>query len=143
VYYENGGGALLEFGFKKVQNLPISFSAEYFDNMFLTGVPKLTRNDQNINFNWGSSSPDLSIPENNFSARWTKTQPFVAGIYTFTIKSDDGIRFYIDNQLIVDDWTDHPTKTYNPSVNLTTGNHVLKIEYYERGGQAVAIFAQN
>ncbi len=142
-YYENGGGALLEFGFKKVQNLPISFSAEYFDNMFLTGVPKLTRNDQNINFNWGSSSPDLSIPENNFSARWTKTQPFVAGIYTFTIKSDDGIRFYIDNQLIVDDWTDHPTKTYNPSVNLTTGNHVLKIEYYERGGQAVAIFAQN
>ncbi len=142
-YYENSGGALLEFGLKKVPVVPISFNAEYFDNVALTGTPKLTRSEQNLNFNWGSGSPDSLIPNDNFSARWTKTQSFVAGIYTFTLKSDDGIRFYVDNQLIVDDWSDHATRTYTPTVNLTAGNHVLKIEYYEKGGQAVAIFAQN
>ncbi len=119
------------------------FLGQYFANQTLTGSPILTRNDSAINFDWGNGSPDPAIPSDHFSVRWTKTQDFTAGNYSFTLKSDDGIRFWIDNQLLVDDWTDHGTKTYNPTANLTANSHTLKIEYYENGGGAVASFQQN
>ena len=145
-YYENGGGAVAKFGYEKTTSAPppppSGFLAHYFDNMTLAGTPKLTRTDAAINFVWDSASPDPALPADKFSVRWTKTQDFAAGTYNFTLKSDDGIRFWIDDKLIVDDWTDHAMKTYNPAAILTSGSHTLTIEYYENGGGAVAIFEQ-
>lgn len=146
-YYENYGGAIEKFSYTKIADVPAPsnvFKGEYFDNISLTGKPVLTRDDQFINFVWNDGSPDVLVPNDNFSVRWTKTQNYQnAGTYKFTIKADDGIRFWIDNQLLVDDWTDHAMKVYTPTANLTAGNHTLKIEYYEHFGGAVAILSQD
>ncbi len=142
-YYENGGEAVAKFNIKKVAQAQTTFTGEYFDNKNLTGPPKITRQDAQINFDWGQGSPYPQLPVNLFSVRWTKTQDFTPGNYSFTLKSDDGVRFWIDNQLVVDDWTDHAMKTYSPNVTLTGGSHQIKVEYYENTGGAVAIFQQN
>jgi len=114
------------------------YTGQYFDNKTLTGSPKLTRNDQTINFDWGGGSPDPLIPIDNFSVRWTKTETFVAGSYKFSMTGDDGVRLYIDNVLVIDKWIDQGASTYTTTKTLSAGSHTIKMEYYESGGGAVA-----
>lgn len=142
-YYENLGGAIIKFNFEKITGqVSNNFLGEYFDNQNLTGNPKLTREDSLINFLWQMESPDALIPADHFSVRWTKVKQFSAGNHSFEIKTDDGVRFYVDDQLIVDDWTNHAMKIYTPAVNLTAGNHTLKIEYFDNDQNAIAIFEE-
>src|SRR5262245_25844455 len=71
------------------QKLP--FTAEYYDNITFSGAPVVTRQEADIDADWGNGSPDPALPGNLFAARWTKTQHFGAGRYTFTTLADDGV----------------------------------------------------
>jgi prepilin-type N-terminal cleavage/methylation domain-containing protein len=120
---------------------PAGWRAEYFDNPSLTGDAKICRDDPTIDFDWGSSGPPgTAIAADNFSVRWTRTQEFVAGTYTFAIGSDDGSRLYIDGVLVFDRWVDQAYPGPVPTVSraLTAGDHLIVMEYYERGGNARA-----
>ena len=119
---------------------PVGWKGEYFANITLAGLPVLCRDDANpINFDWGSGSPDPTVPIDNFSVRWTRTQAFAAGYYTFTLGSDDGGRLYIDGALVVDSWVDRAYATSPPySVFVADGTHTIAMEFYERGGLARA-----
>ncbi len=99
----------------------------------------MTRLDPAINFVWNNAAPDPIIPADGYSVRWTKQQTFAAGNYTFTTKSDDGIRLLIDDVLVINNWTDHGMATDTATVTLTAGTHTIKVEYYEKDGGAVAI----
>lgn len=113
--------------------------ASYFNNLTLTGAPALVRTDATVNFDWSVSSPAAAITVDNFSARWEgQIEAPVSGAYTFTTTSDDGIRLFIDNQLIIDKFIDQAPTDWTGSITLTAGKHDIKLEYYERGGGAVA-----
>jgi len=116
------------------------WSGQYFANRTLTGPPALCRDDAGINFDWGYGSPGTAIPTNEFSARWTRSQQFTAGKYTFAMGSDDGSRLYIDGVLVLDRWVDQGYPNPQPTVTmpLAAGTHVIVMEYYERGGGAAA-----
>ncbi len=101
-------------------------------------TPTLTRNDTNINFDWGAGSPDAKINNDHFVARWTKSQNFDSGNYTFTTISDDGVKLWVDGNLIIDKWNDHGPETDTANIQLSNGNHNIKMEYYENSGGAVA-----
>jgi glucose/arabinose dehydrogenase len=141
-YYENGGQALAKLSWDIVYDTtpqPGIYQAQYFNNMSLSGTPIVSRNESDINFNWGSGSPDAAINPDNFSARFVKTDTFTDGTYEFTLTADDGARLYIDNNLILDKWIDQPATTYKVSKVLTAGQHDIKLEYYENGGQATVV----
>jgi hypothetical protein len=89
---------------------------------------------------WGQGSPSDScgVSSDNFSARWTRRQQFNAGRYRFTFRSDDGMRLFIDNALKLDSWVDQGATNHSVDVDLSTGQHDLRVEYYEHGGGAVA-----
>ncbi len=114
------------------------FSAQYFNNMTLSGNPILTRNDKKIDFNWALTSPGAGVNAENFSARWTKSQYFVSGKYKFTVTADDGVRLYVDNKLVIDKWIDQSSTTYEVTLDLNEGSHDIKMEYYENEYDAVA-----
>lgn len=118
------------------------WKGEYFNNAGLSGYPVMVRDDGNgfLGFDWGTNSPQPScnLPADNFSARWTRTVYFPEGSYQFQIGSDDGARFYIDGVLILDRWMDRAMTTDPVMVFLPEGNHVLRLEYYEKGGLAAA-----
>jgi glucose/arabinose dehydrogenase/RNase P/RNase MRP subunit p29 len=114
-----------------------AFVGEYFSNQNLTGAPTFVREDQTIDFNW-QGAPTSQLPPDHFSVRWTKQQNFAAGWYTFTTKTDDGVRLKVDGQTIIDKWQDQSALTYNGTINLTQGNHTIVMEYYENSGGAVA-----
>lgn len=119
------------------------FNAEYFNNMNLTGTPVLTRLDPKIDFNWGLTSPGPGVPAEKFSARWQKQQYFAAGKYKFTASGDDGIRLYVDNTLVINKWIDQSETSYDVTLDLTDGNHTLKMEFYDNTEDAVARLTWN
>lgn len=114
--------------------------ASYFANQTLSGVPTLTRIDPTINFNWGSGSPAPSIPVDHFSVRWTGfITPSQTATYTLYTQSDDGVRLWVNNIQLVNNWTDH-SSTQNSGKIVLTGGHRYPIvmEFYENSGQALA-----
>jgi len=114
----------------------------YFNNMNLTGAPALVRIDPTINFNWGDpGSPDPKVNVDNFSARWVGVvEALYSEPYVFTTNSDDGIRVWLNDLLIIDSWVDQGATLHSSSViNLVTGQRYgLRVEYYENGGGTVA-----
>ncbi|MFN0085636.1 MAG: PA14 domain-containing protein [Blastocatellia bacterium] len=115
---------------------------EYFNNRALAGSPSLIRDDGvgEIDFDWGLGGPSkkCNLGVDEFSARWTRTVPFGAGAYRFTITADDGVRLFIDGEENFASWNDQALTTHNVEVALPAGNHRITLEYYERLGSAVA-----
>ncbi|MGE5603417.1 MAG: PA14 domain-containing protein, partial [Nitrososphaerales archaeon] len=109
---------------------------EYWANMNLAGNPIFVRNDYAPDFNWGFGSPAGSIPPDGFSARWTRTVYFDSGTYRFFLGMDDGARFWLDGQLLIDQWSDGSTRTVSVDMSVTQGPHDMRVEYYERSGLA-------
>jgi len=114
------------------------FLAEYFNNTALSGSPAFTNCEPSVNKNWGSGGPGNGISNDNFSARWTGSFNFNASEYVVTATADDGIRVWIDGNQIINAWRDQAPTTYQAAVNLSAGSHAIKVEYYEKGGGAVA-----
>src|SRR5262249_49491070 len=111
----------------------------YFDNKDFTGAT-VTRTDATVNFNWGNGSPSPSIGVDTFSARWTGwVQAVESGSYRFQTVSDDGVRVWVNGQILINNWTDHPPTTHtSAAVTLTAGQkYDIKLEYYENTGGAV------
>lgn len=121
--------------------VPVGFKGEYFANQTMTGSPVMVRQDENIDFAWGDGSPDATVPVNQFSARWTKTETFESGTYEFVVTADDGFKLYIDNSLILDQWNDQAATTHTAEKVMTAGNHTMRVEYYEKRGDAVVKFS--
>ena len=111
-----------------------AFSGCYYNNITLSGSPSLVRIDNLINFNWGTDSPAPAVTPLNFSVRWQGYFTFQTGEYTFNTIASDGLRIYIDGQLILDRWRDQPGYMYNIRRTITQGSHLVTVEYYERTG---------
>jgi PKD repeat protein len=115
-----------------------SFKARYFDNPNLSGRPKITREDANIDFFWGNSSPGRLVSSDHWSARWTKNQFFAGGQYRFTAVADDGVRLYIDGRLRIDQWHNSSATSHSADINLSRGHHTIKLEYFDDVADSIA-----
>ncbi|CAN5421532.1 hypothetical protein BH10BAC3_BH10BAC3_31340 [soil metagenome] len=116
--------------------------AEYFSNnapaAAFPATPTITEIVPIINFDWGGGSP-ANISNDNFKARFTGyVQSLDAGNYTFYVTADDGIRLWINNQLLIDQWIDQGATEYSATIALQQcTKNSIRIEYYENGGDAV------
>ncbi len=145
-YYENGGAAVAKVSWTQTSGgggggSPgncAQFEATYFNNMTLTGTPVVDQCESAINYDWGTGSPTAGVNADGFSVRWTGQFTFAAASYTFTATADDGIRVYVDGNLLIDKWVDTSAATYTATATLSAGTHAVKVEYYENGGAAVA-----
>jgi hypothetical protein len=101
----------------------------------------LVRTDPAINFNWGGGGPGGTIPVDLFSVRWAGVvEAQYSEPYIFTTRTDDGVRMWLDDVLIIDSWIEQGA-TMHPSapIDLVAGQrYAVRVEYYENGGDAVA-----
>ncbi len=117
------------------------YLAEYFNNGSLNGAPTMSRCETVIDNDYGGGAPAPGINSDQFAVRWTTSPVLVAGTYEFTATADDGVRVYVDDELIIDQWHDQPATTYTATRSLTAGAHTIRVEYYENGAAAVARFS--
>ena len=100
----------------------------------------LARVDQTVAFNWEGGAPDPALPTDNFAVRWTGTLLVPAsGLFTFTTRTDDGVRLWVDGQLLIDKWQPQSPTTWSATTTLVAGTRVsIRMDYYEAGGGAEA-----
>jgi hypothetical protein len=155
-YYERSGGAVMKLNWQtpgtttfvpipltQLYATPQGLLGQYFTNTAMTGTPALTRNEA-VDFDWGTGAPATGLPTDGVSARWSGRVGVLAdGVYTFRTTSDDGVRLWVDGNLVIDNWTTHaPTTDSSPPIALKAGFfYELKLEYFESQGGAVAKLA--
>jgi hypothetical protein len=111
--------------------------------MNLKGSPVFVRTDSSLNFLWGDGAPDARIAADSFSVRWTgKITPLDKGS-KLKVVSDDGVRVWIDDSLVVDAWLDQPATDYPIKKDMEPGHsYSIRIEFYENGGGTQFQFMQ-
>ncbi|HEY64480.1 MAG TPA: hypothetical protein G4O02_07895 [Caldilineae bacterium] len=134
-YFEDLGVAQIQFWWERVSEFP-QWRGEYFPNVYLMGDPWLVRNDPEIDFDWGLNAPAPGLPADLFSVRWTRTLTFDEGVYRFHAIVDDGMRLYVDGELLIDEWRDGSRREVTAERKLSAGEHTLRVEYYERTVEA-------
>ena len=140
-YYEAGGNAVAKFWWGAAggaPDVPVNrWQGVYFNNQYLGGPPAFTRADNAIDFNWKTGSPWPTIPHDHFSARWTGNFDHTPGSYRFTVVSDDGVRLWVNNRLLIDEWHDNQNVTYQAEAVLPGGSVPVRLDYYENTGAAL------
>ncbi len=139
-YYDRTGAAEIHFWWEQQQPIFTDWKGEYWTNRRFSGSPALARNDVAIDFDWRQGSPAAGLPEDKFAVRWTRQVTFSAGTYTFHAQADDGLRFYLDGELVLDAWpTSGAARVYSVEKTLS-GTHTLVVEYYDFEGRALVEF---
>ncbi len=94
----------------------------------------LTSNHKTLNFHhYLEMSP--YIPGENFSARWSGALLAPAdGVYKLSVIADDGIRLTVDDNTLINEWSDHDSVKFSADAVLTKGPHKIQIEYFNRLG---------
>lgn len=134
-YYNHTGAARAMLNWEPISQYS-GWLGSYYDVATVSGVPIFQRGDAAIQFDWGTGSPRSDIPADSFSVRWWQHYSFgQTGQYRFRTSSDDGVRLWIDGQLMIDGWSDG-TSTREKTVTLTAGYHDIQLDYYEHLGGA-------
>ena len=136
-YYEGGGDASVQFRIETVPQTFLNWKGEYFSNMTLSGQPALTRDDAAISFDWGQGAPATGLPVDGFSVRWTRTLQFDADVYRFSLRSDDGVRLWIDGILQIDEWHNSGGQTFSRDVQLGCGQPCPAHRIFREHGRRV------
>jgi hypothetical protein len=124
------------------------WKGEYYSNTNLSGSPAMVRDDSaagtnflSLNFGGGGPGSGCGLGADYFSARWTRTFNFGSGVYRFSVTGDDGVRLYVDGNLIIDKWFLQGATTYTAHMTLSAGPHQVKLEYFESSGGAIALLS--
>jgi hypothetical protein len=140
-YYERSGLAQVEVWWEKTATDAYpDWRAAYWPNPDLSGSPLLVRNDGTVHFEWGTDAPDPRLPVDGFSARWSRWVTFDPGRYALNAAADDGVRIYVDGELVLNEWHLSDGETLYVVEEDLAGQHHVVVEYYENGGDARVTF---
>src|SRR5207248_1277727 len=106
--------------------------AEYFANPTLTGPPALARTDSKVDFDFISPTAP-PVTRQPFSVRWTGVLiPPKTSEYRLGLAARDGVRLYLDDSLLIDDWGRHPARTVTAPVRLQAGrSYRITVEHFQ------------
>lgn len=144
-YYQAGGNAELSF-----ELTPDGFLGEYYRGVlleksdgsgeypgWLRNPPIAYRFEPTIDFDWGGTGRLARVGSDRFSARWWGSIELPVGRWKFRLTSDDGVRLFLDDRLLIDRWVDQAATPHETIVDLPGARREIRVEYYERAGNAV------
>ena len=97
----------------------------------------LTRVDPGINFVWGPTNLPPNLSNGLYTVRWTgQIEPQYSETYVFEVHSDDGVKLWVNDQLLIDKWQAGGMDVTN-LIALQGGSHYdIRLDYYQAGGSA-------
>ncbi|RZK62215.1 MAG: hypothetical protein EOO59_03090 [Hymenobacter sp.] len=103
----------------------------------------LTRRDATIDFNWQQRSPAAGLPAEGFSVRWTGwLVPPTTGRYVLCLVVDDGMRLWLNDRQLLNEWRGQSLSTYRVAVALRAGvPYSLRVDYCQHGYDSRALLA--
>lgn len=106
------------------------------------GTHSLTCDPLDLRFGSGGMTEarglPVVLPRDHFGCIATRTLTIPEGRWRVNTNSDDGIRVWMNDQLIIDDWTWHAPKkqSYDFEVTDDSRESVFRVEYFELDGFA-------
>jgi N-acetylmuramoyl-L-alanine amidase len=109
----------------------------YYDHPNFTALRR-ARVDSTVDFAWGTGSPSSTMESDSFSVRWTgRVEPRYTQPYTFSVRSDEGVRLWVNGVLLIDRFVTQATTEWSGSIALTAGQKAdIILEYFEATGSA-------
>jgi hypothetical protein len=99
--------------------------------------PTFVRVDKSVDFDDVTGDFYGTRLSQNFYARWTGIlRVEKGGAHTLFSVSDDGSRIAIDGKTVVNNGGVHPMQEKSGQVDLGAGDHEIRIEFFQGGGEA-------
>jgi GH43 family beta-xylosidase len=97
----------------------------------------VTRVDPNVDYFFGPSGP-VGLNADQFSVNWTgQIRADFSELYTFSTISDERVRLWIGNELVIDNWSDHTSTEDIGTKWLEAGKwYEVRLEYYDVQGDS-------
>jgi RHS repeat-associated protein len=117
----------------------VGLGAAYWTNVNLAGSPKVHGTGVgditgSLDHDWGSAAPSTALTAGAWSARYTGRIVMPStGTYGLRVTATNGVRVYIDDTLVIDDWHDVPSPGARSTtyLNATAGvAHRIRVEIY-------------
>jgi autotransporter-associated beta strand protein len=116
----------------------VGLTGEYFANATsaspFSGPPALVQTNATVNFSLTTNWPGALVGSNQFTVRWTgSVQPQFTEKYSFITTADDGVRLYLNGQLLIDDWVDKTNATgkTNSIALVAQQFYTVELDYYQ------------
>ena len=105
----------------------------------LNGPPLREEKTTELTYAWdGAIGKQAGMPAEMFATLATGSFEVPPGEYRIEVTSDDGVRVWLDDKLVVDNWTWHVPTTDVGHVSLG-GRHALRVEHFEIDGFATLV----
>jgi LysM repeat protein len=115
------------------------WNAEFFQGLDTINGPLLVQVpgfSSAASFYWWNGSPYPGIPGGGWSLRLTENVYLNGGMYNFTSNSDNGVLVWLDQTLVINNWSGSPSFTANGATSTGAGQHLITIAYRHPGGPA-------
>ncbi|PJF44110.1 MAG: hypothetical protein CUN55_05715 [Phototrophicales bacterium] len=120
------------------------WDTQYYNNTVFSGATQTfctTSNQLNLGLNWGAAGPIAGVGPDNWSASFVTNLSFAtAGTYRFTTTYQDGVRLYVNGQLIINaittDVATSQTTTGDFFYSLAGSTVPVRLEYVNFTGNA-------
>ncbi len=81
---------------------------------------------------------NAQLPDNQFGTIATSTLAFPAGRWRIRTVSDDGVRVWLDDAVVIDDWTWHAPREHVHEFTVGESRDIsIRVEHFELDGYAV------
>ena len=94
-------------------------------------TPIATQKTPHLDYMWYRPTVP-GVPQSNFRIAATADVNLPPGRYVMRTISDDAVRVWVDDKLVIDNWKPHESEV--DLADVTPGNHRLRVEYYQLGG---------
>ncbi|HEV3410285.1 MAG TPA: PA14 domain-containing protein, partial [Chthoniobacterales bacterium] len=101
---------------------------------------RLTRNDATVDFTWNNTSPGPGVNATYYVVRWLgQVQPQYSETYYFLTRTNDGVKLWVNGQLLIDKWSNQAGIDNIAAIDLKAGVlYDIKLEYYQATGNGEA-----
>jgi beta-glucosidase len=117
---------------------------QYFTTPDLSGLPAVTRVDNEVNFDWQQGQIPVSQNQATFSAKWTgRIVAQVSGDQVFKVCADGGVRLIVNGQTLIDNFNSPPlpplgfgpTVAFSAKFPAVAGNvYSVELDYHRVPG---------
>jgi len=107
-------------------------TATYFNDLGLQDSA-LQRVDEQVNFYWGSTAPTVNMNPLSYSVAWEGfIEAPTSETYEFRTTTDDGVRLWVDGNVVIDAWQDQAATQHTGTVGMTAWEKVpIRLEYFQ------------
>lgn len=103
--------------------------------------PVFSEKKANLDYRWWRA-PHPGVKDESFITIAEASSRFEPGDYFIKLTSDDGVRMFLDGELLINNWNIHEASLDTITVPLN-GEHHFRIEHFEGGGFATLDFKIN